>query len=420
MRKTVILFSLALWGAIGAAPAQAQQESTQQPSRPVFSLPPGDPVEEQPDPNVQGPRAPGVPAPRVIDPNAPREESRRAQQTRTQPPPTTQQTAPERNAQADPPAAAPRGTPTRQSAQALAASGAAADRPLGDETAADGTGDFAEDGSLFDYGSERTAPADTSSAPGPAVTPSAEAETGRPPIWLIGLALLIAAGLGYVFWRRRAQPIADTGLAATEAFAPQPEPEPSPEPEALPEPAPEPEPLAAAPSTSAPVAPSKPAAAQLELHFEPLEARWSEAGLTLAFRLYLRNISDQPVHEVAVHLGIRSADRNLGPSQGRAGLPNLFLDTLKARDMSAHEGEMRLDDKAITPVMVDGREMVLPVVDIMPCYRDSADAMRKIEVALLVGRERNPPAEKLAPLPVRTALGPSERLGCRNIVLPGA
>ena len=422
MRKTVIVILAALWGLSGVAYAQESAQQPQ-PSRPVFSLPPGDPPPERRDPDVQGPQAPGMAAPRVIDPNAPRDGGRSAQQSRSttqsqaqsRPTPAPSQAAPTRNAGTAPPPAATRQAPMRQATQS-------APPPVGTRTPTDSAigeiaGDIAADDPLFDVGPERTAPSPAPATSDPAAVP-ADTDPGFPPIWLITLALLLAAGLGYFLWQRREQPVAETGFAEPSAVAPGHlrEPGAKPEPEILPVPEPEPE---VEPVAVAQAEPAAQSTAQLELDFEPIEARWSEAGLAIKFRLYLRNISDQPVHDVAVHLGIRSADQNVGASQGPAGLPNLFLDTLEAQDVSAHEGEMRLDDKAIQPVLVEGREMVLPVVDIMPRYRDSTENMRKIQVALLVGRERNPPGPKLAPLAVRTALGPSERLGCRMIALPG-
>lgn len=415
MRKTVTAMAMAALGLCGVAQAQ---EGAQQPSRPVFSLPPGDPPEERPDPTVQGPRAPGMAPPRAIDPDAPREQvpTTRQTETRTRPqaPAAQPETAPTRNARSAAPPVVTRGAPARGEARAAPAPDAPVAAAPQTDALADVTGDLTGGESLFDLGPERAAPAEGDSAAA-AAAPAAEAETGFAPIWLIGLALLLAGGIGYLAWQRRARSVPETGLAAAPAFAPEPSPEPAPEAES------EPAPVAGtAPPAIAPAPATEPAPAQLELEFEPIEARWSEQGLAIKFRLYLHNISDQPVHDVAVHLGIRSAAQDIGASQGPAGLPNLFLETLKGHDVSAHEGEMRLDDKAIQPVLAAGREMVLPVIDIMPRYRDSADNMRKIQVALLVGREHDPPAQRLAPLAVRTALGPSERLGCRMLALPGA
>ena len=87
MRNGVV--SACLLICVAAMPAAAQESDAAQPrpSAPIFSLPPGDPVDPESEPDVQGPRAPGESAPRRIVDEEPQPVPARPPVTANQPQP---------------------------------------------------------------------------------------------------------------------------------------------------------------------------------------------------------------------------------------------------------------------------------------------------------------------------------------------
>ncbi|WP_116235674.1 hypothetical protein [Parasphingopyxis lamellibrachiae] len=408
MRRNAF-FILGILAAFAAplAPVSAQEAeteaetspTTQSQRPPVFSLPPGE-VREQAQPNVQGPRAPGVSSPRLIDPDADPTPSSSVNTSR--PAMTSRQPDP-----------APAVTVSRpQSAPDHAAqSRVSVSRPPSSAPETDSS-------SIADL--PRPLIADQSPVPEPAETdasPVADAPLDQRGIawwvWLLGLGAIV--GLAVVIR------IVSSPKLVKEEEAPELAPlirkkaQPDAEPEAhrAPTPAPEtPTPaMAAAPVAS----PAADAPSRIEVDFQPLSARLSTLGLTLTYRLTLFNISDGPLQDIAVRLGMRCADSSAMESAAEAGPPCVSFDTLEAGASHTHTGEIRLDPTVFKPLQSDGKPMLVPIVDMVPCYRDSDDVLHEMHAAMLVGRELEPPTPKMQPFWLERGFGQFGAIGCRML-----
>lgn len=168
--------------------------------------------------------------------------------------------------------------------------------------------------------------------------------------------------------------------------------------------------------TAAPVAPAATdAPSRIEVDFQPLSARLSTLGLTLSYRLTLHNISDGPLRDIAVRLGMRCADSDAMESAAEAGPPCVSLDELKAGASHTHTAEIRLDPQVFRPLQSDGKPMLVPIVDMYPCYRDSNDVLHEMHAAMLVGRELEPPTPKMQPFWLERGFGQFGAIGCRML-----
>lgn len=375
----------------GADPTPNAQ--TQRP--PVFSLPPGE-VREQPQPNVQGPRAPGISSPRLIDPEADPAPSSSADSSgaampQRQPdpaPPVTvsrPQSMPDQAAQSSVPVSRP------PPAAPEANSPSIADLPRPPIAARQAVRERAE----TEAGPVADAPDDQG---GVAWW-----------VWLLGLAAI--AGLaGAIRIRGRRRPPGEE-----EAL----EPAPLVRKRARPDVASAPPPAPETPPPATPAPPVAPAAAdapsRIEVDFQPLSARLSTLGLTLSYRLTLHNISDGPLRDIAVRLGMRSADSGAMEGAAEAGPPCVALDVLDAGASHAHTAEIRLDPQVFKPFQSDGKPMLVPIVDMFPSYRDSDDVLHHTHAAMLVGRELEPPAPKMRPFWLERGFGQFGAIGCRML-----
>lgn len=404
MRFSVVSF-IGVLAAIAAplAPVSAQEAETEaqttptaQPQRPpVFSLPPGE-VREQPQPDVQGPRAPGISSPRLIGPesdpppSSSANNSRPAAQSR-QPDPappvivSRPQSAPDHAAQSRVPVSRP---PTN-TPDIDAPSISDLPRPR-----------IADEAPLQE-------PAETDTSP-VAATPDDQAGIAWW-VWLLGLTAIVGLAAVIRIVRTRRPVEAEKTLGPAPLVRKKAEPEVAP----APTPAPEtPVPVMAA----APVAPlAADAPSRIEVDFQPLSARLSTLGLTLSYRLTLFNISDEPLRDIAVRLGMRCADNAAMEAMAEAGSPCVSLDALEAGTSHTHTGEIRLDPQVFKPFQSDGKPMLVPIVDMFPCYRDSNDVLHQMHAAMLVGRELEPPAPKMQPFWLERGFGQFGAIGCRML-----
>jgi hypothetical protein len=390
-------------------PAHAQ-ETENPPARqqrpPVFDLQPG-PVREEPQPDVQGPRAPGLPAPRLIEDDEPPPPPQVQVQPQTQPADSDTATAtPPAQTSADQPAlsAAPTSaTPT---------SATPVDDPPADTDGAEA--------STFDAGppsvaAPTVAVPDNGTAPAP---PIAElSETDGLPWWVwIGLLLAIGAAVAVVRMAARKRTVETPKLAT--APVPQPKPAPVREPTAPPAPPaiPAPKPLPTPPRAAAPVDPdAEERPSRIVVDFQPVKARLSTVGLTVSYRLDVENVSDEDLTEIDVRLGIRCADGGPGQAQIRPDPACVTLDRLKPGERHVHTGVIRLDPETYRPVQSDGKPMIVPVVDMLPKYRDAEGELHKMHAEMLVGREHLPPQPKMQPFWLERGFGQFEKIGCRMV-----
>ncbi|NNC71541.1 MAG: hypothetical protein HKN78_01550 [Sphingomonadaceae bacterium] len=422
MRNRVLSGFLLVCAAAAPVAAQDSESTRPPPSAPVFSLPPGNPVNPEPEPDVQGPRVPGESAPRRIVEDRPQ----------TTPPPATanqpQPTAPvnARNAEAparqtaDRAAPVPVGTQTRSAQQAGPAAGAS-NAPETPEPAA---------------GQSVAAPipqADDPVAPA-TISPGNEAaaeEAGGAlsSWWALVPALLLVALAAFLGFRRRAR----RDAAMTEESVVEPkigEAEPVPPKLAMPT-----HRLTPTPATSEPpqpIVPARPATPSLhtapadtaarpgriEINLVPLNARLTPEGLAIDYRLHIANVGKDPLSDIAVALTIRAADRLTGHVPMQQPDPIFTLDRLDPGKIVEQDGKMRLPLQTIKPVIINGRPVCVPVVDMMPRYSDAAGNVHERHATILVGSEHNPPTAKVAPFALDKPEAEYRRVGCRLLQIP--
>lgn len=379
-----------------SAPAGAQEE----PTPPLSSLPRPQTPPQQPAPSRQGPELdvyrdvpgtapapvapppvivttpPPVVAPTPVPANAtptPRPRPERAAE-RTVPPVA-------RESGAAPPSPAP--TETTQ--------------PSGEAIVAPQTGNVAEE-----------APA----APPPAATPAATTDSGLPWGWIGAALALILAGGTALFLRRRFREV-ETDYSddpMQEADAPEP-----------------PRPSTPATPTRRPATTPQPAAdrAWIDIDLTIDSARYSLLGVSIGYRLTLRNRGKSMASDMLVHALIGNADANQNELlraffAGTKGMPVHSVVSIAPGQTQVLTNELRLEPGAIEPLELDGRLLLVPLIGFDVHYRWDADGTPgsgRSGSAFIVGQEQVPPTEKLAPF--RFDQGPRQYrdVGCRRTAL---
>jgi hypothetical protein len=398
-RRTYLLAATigAMAPAAIAAAQDAESAPPPRPSPPVFSLPENRAPEPQPD--VQGPRAPGISAPRLIRPEEERQQPTGRQGDAA---PTVQRSAPP---------AVPEGRPAERNAPVTVERA-----PAPRETVAVDDGD-ASPPEIFDTTAPEVQPLPETLPGEPMPTTIERPEPEGLPWWLFaGLGLFGVAVLAFLFRRRRrSDELEDEepDYEAAEAEQPAiPVAEPS-APANIPS---RPAPVPAAPAQAAPApGATSDEPARVAIDFEPLVARFTPAGLTLAYRIHLENICDEAVNDVAVCLGIRGADHGAMDRAVEPGTPCVAINALPVNKRAIHEGEILLDAAQIRPLRIEGKLMLVPIIDLMPRYRDGDGRLHEHHAALLLGRENNPPTAKMAPFRLDGGFSQFGKLGCRMI-----
>lgn len=379
---------------------------------PVFDLQPGE-TREQPQPDVQGPRAPGMPAPRLLG-----EDEEPPPQTVTRPAPVPTQVDPvpvpgqqtEAATDAERPPAAPATTGQTATPALETEAQAAPDTPTA-ETAETATPQPQDRPDVVQE---------------PVATPAAE--DGLPWwIWLVGALGLAAIGAAVMAAQKRGRERAEEApafepLVAKKPVSRGPVADDETEGGSTPLPAVTPAPPAKGPPTALPPASAPPPApteeerpSRIEIDFVPLTARLSTLGLTLAYRLVLTNVSDETLSDIAVRLGIRSGDHAAMEVTPNAGEACVSLDTLAPGKTHTHSAQIRLDPKTYKPVQSDGKAMLVPIVDMLPRYRDADGVLHEMHATMLVGRELEPPRPKMQPFWLERGFGQFRGIGCRML-----
>ncbi len=395
-----------------ALPAHAQEADNppaQQARPPVFDLQPG-PTREEPQPNVQGPRAPGLPAPRLIeDEEEPPSPVQAQPQAQPQPQPQTQTT--QNDAATASPSAGQPAAPTDR-APPVGSTNAPADTANSDAVPVDPAPPSIADPSI-------PAPEDIAERNAPATAPATPADSGGVP-WWVWLGLVFAIGAAIAVVRLAASKRSEQAPRFAPARSPQsgrdPLPEPLPRPALPPAPRVTPKPLPTPPRTAPPAEPdAEDRPSRIIVDFQPLKARLSTVGLTISYRLDIQNVSDENLTEIGVQLGIRCADGAPGKPQINPEPPCVTLDALKPGERHVQTSVIRLDPDAYRPVQSDGRLMIVPVVDMLPKYRDGDGALHEMHAEMLIGREHLPPQPKMQPFWLERGFGQFEKIGCRMV-----
>ncbi len=391
-----------------ATPSLAQEQGG---SDPVFSLP----RTSQPpaDPNRQGPEldvfrgAPVTPqaSTPVITPPPPVVVQ---PQPQPQPTPSAQ---PQRPATATPrPAPAEPAAPAREPESSSAAPEAPTQQSPEPQTApAEPAAPQAEPAPA------PAAPATPANEPPPAA--AAESSSWG---WIAGAIALLAAALAAAFLLLRRRPDEQQQTHEEPEAAPPPQPS-APSPAAA-----KPAPVPPAPATTKPVNPApapqpgapspKPAAATagrpwIDLTLEVRSARLSLMGATIGYHLTLHNRGEHIADDILIRTFIANADANQQAQlqqffAGAVGLPAHSAVSLAPGQSHSLTGELRLLHDQIAPVQMGDRALLIPLIAFDAQYRWSDEpganptGSGRTGRAFIVGQEKTPPADRLAPFRV--------------------
>ncbi len=397
------IFSAAIVGAMLGAPAvvEAQQTSspppapqTQQPApaRGGFDLEnlgrPSPPVRR--GPQAQGPVDPEAPV--ATQPRGAARPGRTAQTQPVAPSPTGQVSAPGSQIAISPVQSS---RPGARVADRARAPRQIADPSAGVSLPSSGTLPNVNPGAATIAGAPLTGgPAPDAPDFGPILT--APTSSGAIPwAWLIA-ALLVAGGLGYVFYRRapRWQPEVGMPFQAAQPLPPKPAND-------------------AAPSASpavrrASTAPMPVEAHGLALTFVPDYAAASFARIAVRYALTLTNLTDRDLENVSVRALFASADANQQATVerffgGAGGRVAHVVERIAAGETVELAGELAMPLAETRPLRYGTRLLLVPIAAFDAGFVQGAKTS-KLSAAFMVGIEPNQASDKMGPL--RLDLGP--------------
>ncbi|QWC56167.1 hypothetical protein F7D01_02835 [Erythrobacter sp. 3-20A1M] len=367
IRLSILLLTVA------SAPAAAQ-------SVPDFRLPP----QETPTPHVQGPVDPDNPVPaqpRVIRTPTPSASPTPRATAIPTPNPTAAPTrgTPQRQPTIVLPDTVPSATPVRRSEAAPAR---VAPSPTG--SAAPETGATQEPaGPLSDFTSPALPPPGTDKDTAAAAQPT-EPDGGLE-WWMVALAVLIAAGIGFAIFRGRRHSHGST-VEAPVIERPRVDRTAAP---------------AAATNTPASAEPGPVGGSvqhRLELTADALRVVRSFANVTLAYRFAIANRGSAPVTHLRIAGDLASAhgsapvDRQLADAS--AAFPLLHeVESLAPGEEHEFKGEVRLPLQSVQPIWQGKAPLIVPLLRLVL----SADEIAPAPHTLVVGRRPAEPGARLQP-----------------------
>ena len=383
-----------------ATPSLAQEQGGGDPvfTLPRTSQPPSDPTRQGPELDVfrGAPVTPPASTP-VITP----------------PPPVVAQPQPQPATPAQPQrpvTASPRPAPAEPAPSARAPEGSGtAPPPSAEQPPA--TQPLSPQPAPAEPAAPQAAPAPTPTAPAnepPLSPPDASSSLG----WIAGAIALLAAALvaAWLFLRRRPEE-AQQPYEEPEAAPPPPAVKPVPVPPASQPAAAKPVPVPPAPQPKAPApAPAATTAERpwIDLTLEVRSARLSLMGATIGYTLTLHNRGQRGADDILVRTFIANADVNQQAQlqqffAGAVGLPAHSAVSLAPGQGHSLTGELRLLPDQIAPVQMGDRALLIPLIAFDAQYRwsDEPDAAPvgsgRTGRAFIVGQEKTPPADRLAP-----------------------
>ena len=376
--RPAILIALPL---LLATPSLAQEQGG---SDPVFNLPrtsqpPADPSRQGPELDVfrGAPVTPPASTPVITPPPPVVAQPQPAAPTQPQRPVTTaprpapaEPTAPAREPESNSPAPQP-STPQSPAPQSLAP------QPAPAEPAA-----------------PQAAPAPTPAAPAsePPLSAPADASSWG---WIAGSIALLGAivAAAWLFLRRRPEE-EQQHFIEEQKSAPTPLP-PTPQPKAPP----------AAPAAATAERP------WIDLTLEVRSARLSLMGATIGYTLTLHNRGERSADDILIRTFMANADANQQAQlqlffAGAVGLPAHSAVSLTPGQRLSLTGELRLLPDQIAPVQMGDRALLIPLIAFDAQYRWSDEpegtpvGSGRTGRAFIVGQEKTPPADRLAPFRV--------------------
>lgn len=227
---------------------------------------------------------------------------------------------------------------------------------------------------------------------------------GFPWIWAVGALALLAGAIGAARLLRRKRSDDSRVLdaeAEEEISTPPVEPQPAPLPQAPPQ----------RPTPAPPTGPRP----WIDMAMEVRGARLSLMGATIDYVLTLHNRGDGPAEDILIRSLIANADSDQQASlqqffAGSTGLPTHSVVTVMAGESHSVKGELRLLPDQITPLRMEGRTLLIPLAAFDVQYRwtgeQGAPGSGRTGRAFIIGQEKSPPADRLAPF--RADLGPRQ------------
>lgn len=232
-------------------------------------------------------------------------------------------------------------------------------------------------------------PAAPSGAPSPVEVPAEQAEPvpasvpdgGIPWLYVLFAAAALPLAFAAVRWRRREREDPESPVPAAELFA-RPEPEPA-----------------------APLAPRP----WLELEFRPGKAAATDARATLDYELVIRNVGDVEARNIRTEARMFNAGKQQDSEIGAffASSANRIAPAprpLQPQSAAKFQSVVALAKEDVREVVVQGRRLFIPMVAFNVFYEWGEGETGQSSKSYLVGRESQPPAEKMAPF--RLDLGP--------------
>ncbi|HEX7742883.1 MAG TPA: hypothetical protein VF442_10705 [Sphingobium sp.] len=263
--------------------------------------------------------------------------------------------------------------------------------------------------------------------PSPEATPAPAAPAAEPPLapsgepsrwpWIGAGVAALAALLTAAWLLRRRKRDADEIFEEEPLFAEEGEQAPAP-PAATPRPLSpsRPTPPAPVPVPPPPPAPQTADRPWIDLAMEVRGARLSLMGATITYVLTLHNRGQRPAEDLLIRTLIANADTGQQAMlqqffAGAVGLPTHSVVSVAPGESHSLTGELRLLPDQIAPVQMDGRALLIPLVAFDAQYRwtdegSEASGAGRTGGAFIVGQEKSPPADRLAPF--RLDLGPRQ------------
>ncbi|QPI72398.1 hypothetical protein [Sphingobium sp. Cam5-1] len=390
--RPAILIALPL---LLATPSLAQEQGS---SDPVFNLP----RTSQPpsDPNRQGPELDVFRGTPVTPPAS--------TPVITPPPPVVAQPQPAAPAQSQRPAAtAPRPAPAKPTAPAREPeSRSPASQPSAPQSPAPQS--LAPQSPAPQSPASQSAPAEPA-APQAAPAPAPATPAAEPPLsasanasswgWIAGSIALLAAivAAAWLFLRRPPEEEQQPFVEQQESALIPPSPAPAPQPASA-----KPIPAPTAATADRP---------WIDLTLEVRSARLSLMGATIGYALTLHNRGERSADDILIRTFMANADANQQAQlqlffAGAVGLPAHSAVSLTPGQRLSLTGELRLLPDQIAPVQMGDRALLIPLIAFDAQYRWSDEpegtpvGSGRTGRAFIVGQEKTPPADRLAPFRV--------------------
>ncbi len=250
--------------------------------------------------------------------------------------------------------------------------------------------------------------------------------------WVVPIAIILLAGLGFLFWRRKGKAKSSNIDVATSPLLSETEPEENtktPADEPTPTPAPEPtkpisdiKPDVETPSDGfvttkirkpEPVPQPTPAATpvqaplsdQLSVEFQAERASSTLMNAVVGYRVIVKNRSNQQIRDLRVTGTMIQADKNLVETAASSQGQLLHeIGDLAAGQKEQVSGDIRLPLATFQPIEFQSQKLFVPLILLRFDYTDNDGNAQMQAVNYLVGTEHVPPREKMAPF--RLDLGP--------------